>query len=231
MKVLQSKIVFLSILMLFSCSGGSESEYISVEVEEVEQVAGYTYLLVKGKGPAYWIAVSSMEASPGEQYHYKDGMLMENFHSKELDRTFDKVYFVEALLAGKPGRKTQAKTETVQEMTPGSKVASVKSDIMVESVEGAITISELFSDPKKYEGKLVKVRGEVTKFNSAIMNRNWVHLQDGTEYDGKFDLTATSVESFEVGNVLTIEGVVALDLDFGYGYSYEVLLEKATAVD
>jgi len=33
-----------------------------------------------------------------------------------------------------------------------------------------------------------------------------------------------------VGQVLTLEGILALNRDFGYGYSYEVLLEKATLV-
>jgi hypothetical protein len=34
----------------------------------------------------------------------------------------------------------------------------------------------------------------------------------------------------EVGQVVTLQGVVALNRDFGYGYAYEVLLENATAV-
>ena len=62
------------------------------------------------------------------------------------------------------------------------------------------------------------------------MERNWVHLQDGTELEGKYDLTVTSKESFQVGQVLTIEGILAVNRDFGYGYSYEILLEKATIV-
>jgi hypothetical protein len=102
--------------------------------------------------------------------------------------------------------------------------------VHVEKVEGAVTIAEIFADPGAYEGKSIRVKGEVTKYNPAIMERNWVHLQDGTEFDGKFDLTATSNESFEVGTVVILEGILALNLDFGYGYSYEILLESATAV-
>jgi len=62
------------------------------------------------------------------------------------------------------------------------------------------------------------------------MERNWVHLQDGTEFDGKYDLTVTSLELFEVGQVITVEGILALNRDFGYGYEYELLLEKATQI-
>ncbi len=74
----------------------------------------------------------------------------------------------------------------------------------------------------------IQVKGEVTKFNASIMERNWIHLQDGTEFEGKYDLTITSQEGFQVGQVVTIKGIVALNRDFGYGYNYAVLLEEAT---
>jgi hypothetical protein len=117
-----------------------------------------------------------------------------------------------------------------QQPAHGGRVAVDKSDVKVAVVEGTITIAELFSNPAAYEGKSVRITGEVTKFNAAIMDRNWVHLQDGTEHDGKYDLTATSAESFQAGSTITIEGVLTLNKDFGYGYSYELLLEEAKLV-
>ena len=214
------------ILIVVSCNSSTESGLITVKVKEVEQVPNYTYMLVKGNGSEYWIAVPTMAASVGETYQYQGGMLMEDFHSKELDRTFDKVLFLEAIFSD----ANPIKKET-QGVTPGSTVIVEKSGVNVEAVEGTISIAELFADPGAYEGKAIRVKGEVTRFNAAIMERNWVHLQDGTEYNGKFDLTATSSESFEVGSTITLEGILALNKDFGYGYSYEILLEKATAVE
>ena len=114
--------------------------------------------------------------------------------------------------------------------TPGSKTRIEKSDIAVEAGEGCISIAELYANRESYDGKSIRVKGEVTKFNPSIMDRNWVHIQDGSEHDGKFDLTLTSQESFEVGSIVTFEGTLALDKDFGYGYSYELLVEKAKAV-
>ena len=38
-----------------------------------------------------------MNARVGENITYQGGMLMENFYSKELDRTFEKVIFLEAV--------------------------------------------------------------------------------------------------------------------------------------
>ena len=221
------KLLFAGLVLLATgCkSNNTGSGLTTVKVLEVEQVANYTYLLVKAKGPEYWIAVPTMVAQAGETYQYQGGMLMEDFESKELDRTFDKVLFLEALYSESAGARQE-----VQAVTPGSQVKTEKSDVMVDAVEGTVSIGELFSKPGSFEGKTIKVRGEVTKFNAAIMDRNWVHIQDGTESKGKFDLTATSAESFMVGSVVTVEGVVTLNQDFGYGYSYEILLENTTQV-
>ncbi len=221
------------ILLVAGCGNADNNGFITVTVNKVEQVQGYTYLLVKAKGPAYWLAVPSMEVNEGDRYHYTGGMVMKDFYSKELDRTFKEVLFLEVIFPGKPGAAQAGMAGTVhpgQEMTPGSTIAVEKSDVVVEAVEGTVRIGELYADPSAYEGKVIRVRGEVTKFNPAIMERNWIHLQDGTSFKGKFDLTVTSVESFETGSVVTMEGTVALNRDFGYGYSYEILLEKATAV-
>jgi hypothetical protein len=224
---LLKRIVFAGLLLLaVGCNNNNTgSGLTTVKVLEVEQVANYTYLLVKAKGPEYWIAVPTMVANPGDTYQYQGGMMMEDFESKELGRTFDKVLFLEALYSESAGGHQE-----VQEVTPGSQVSAEKSEVQIEAVEGTVSIGELFANPGSYEGKAIKVRGEVTKFNAAIMDRNWVHIQDGTESNGKFDLTATSTESFMVGSVVTVEGVVVLNQDFGYGYSYEILLENTTAV-
>jgi hypothetical protein len=238
-------------LAMLGCNNQSFSEFTTVKVQEVEQVGSYTYLLVKAKkGPEYWVAVTSMEAAPGETYHYQGGLLMEDFHSNELDRTFESVLFLDAIYPGTApaagGSPAEIATQeaqmpsigqpdapmhgTSQGETPGSRMVAEKSNVEVELSEGAITIEALFADPAAFEGKKIKVTGQVTKFNPYIMDRNWVHLQDGTDFQGKFDLTATTAEFFETGNTITLEGTLALNRDFGYGYSYELLLENATAV-
>ena len=238
-------------LAMLGCNNTGFSEFTTVKVQEVEQVGSYTYMLVKAKkGPEYWVAVTSMQASPGETYHYQGGLLMENFHSNELDRNFESVLFLDAIYPGTApasggshgqtasqeapmpsmGQSEGSMHGTSQGDTPGSRVAAEKSNVEVVRAEGAISIEALFADPAAYEGKSIRVTGQVTKFNPYIMDRNWVHLQDGTDYQGKFDLTATTDEFFETGNTVTLEGILALNRDFGYGYSYEILLENATSV-
>ncbi|MEI7897164.1 MAG: hypothetical protein WCJ26_09020 [bacterium] len=60
------------------------------------------------------------------------------------------------------------------------------------------------------------------------MKKNWIHIQDGTEFSGKFDLTVTTDAEAAVGQTITLEGKITLNKDFGYGYAYEVLMEDAT---
>jgi hypothetical protein len=59
------------------------------------------------------------------------------------------------------------------------------------------------------------------------MGKNWIHVQDGSEFNGEFDLTITTNAVAEVGQTITFEGTIALDKDFGYGYVYSILMEDA----
>jgi hypothetical protein len=54
-----------------------------------------------------------------------------------------------------------------------------------------------------------------------------VHIQDGTEANGKFDMTITTLENVAIGDMVTFTGKVVVDKDFGAGYVYEVLVEEA----
>jgi len=236
-------LIFVAVIALATaCGNSSTGEVTTVKVKELEQVAGYTYLLVKSKGPEYWVAVPTMDASPGETYHYQGGMVMQDFYSKELDRVFDEVIFLEAIFAdagsvstevtGQMGGTTMGSINPhgSQDATPGSKAHIEKTDVFIEAGEGCLKVSELYANPASFEGKTIRVKGKVTKYNPAIMERNWVHIQDGTEHEGKFDLTITSAESFVEGTIVTVEGILALNKDFGYGYSYEILVENAKVV-
>jgi hypothetical protein len=59
------------------------------------------------------------------------------------------------------------------------------------------------------------------------MNKNWVHLQDGTRDGDNWDLAITTQDIVKTGDIVVFEGVVALNKDFGAGYVYDVILEDA----
>jgi hypothetical protein len=109
-------------------------------------------------------------------------------------------------------------------------VVTSKADVKVEPCADCITIAKLLTDSQSYAGKVIRVKGQVTKFNGGIMGKNWVHIQDGTEYKDGFDLTVTTDITVSMGEIVTFEGKIALDKDFGYGYVYSVIMEEGKSV-
>jgi hypothetical protein len=232
------------LFLMVSCHSGQNSgagnknkEGIhTAVVQEVLQAGQYTYLKVKEGEDELWIAVNAVQAEVGKTYYYKDGMEMKNFHSKELNRDFPIVYFINEISSDAEMKtSSQAVAEHGQMggmnnqsgMTSGKPVVE-KQDVKVTPAAGGITIGDLYAKKDKYSGKSVKITGKVVKFNPEIMNKNWIHIQDGTDNKGDFDLTVTTTATVKVGDVITVEGKVSLDKDFGAGYLYKVIVEDAS---
>ncbi len=190
---------------------------------------GYTYLLIDSKGDHRWAAITSTPVTVGELVTVKPGMLMLNFSSKGLNRTFERIVFSEGIETRKLGaRPATPKT------TAGSSGAAVPfNKISVEKAPGANSyrIATLFANPK-LDGKKIVVRGKVVKVSTGIMDRNWIHLQDGsgTPQRKNHNLVVTSKELPDVGEIITITGTVIRNKDFGSGYKYDVLVEKGRIV-
>ncbi len=223
-------ITAMFILLILSCKNSGSRRAIPVsdvheaEVIEVLHTGNYTYLQVKENGKERWLAVPRMIASPGEVYYYRGGMEMEDFQSKELGRLFESVLFLEQVYTS----SDIPEEEAVEQPVHTGVVQAQRLNFSIDPAKEGITISELYSGKKGYEGKTVKIRGAVTRFNPAILETNWIHIQDGTEHEGKFDLTVTSGQTAEPGEIIVVEGKITLDRDFGFGYFYEVLMEDAT---
>ncbi len=115
--------------------------------------------------------------------------------------------------------------------TPATSSTTEKATEVIDPVEGGITIAELFANKDKYANKTVKIRGEVKKYNSKIMGKNWIHIQDGTSYSGENDLTVTTTMETKVGTIITIEGKIILDKDFGSGYMYKIIMEEGKVIE
>jgi hypothetical protein len=94
---------------------------------------------------------------------------------------------------------------------------------------GVVRIADLVNDPAKYGGNEVVINGECVKVNANILDRNWLHLKDGSKDD--YDLIVTSEEIVQKGAKISIRGIVRLNADFGSGYSYPILLENGRLID
>jgi hypothetical protein len=126
--------------------------------------------------------------------------------------------------------QTPAQNQSTGSTAHMGQVTSEKVNVAVEPCDGCLTIAKLMETKETVSGKVIKVKGSVTKFNPQIMGKNWVHIQDGSESQGAFDLTITTDLEVTLGQIVTFEGKIALDKDFGYGYSYKVLMEEGKIV-
>ena len=64
------------------------------EVLETMNGGGYTYVQVKTDSGVIWAAGPQAAVKVGDKVNLGDGMLMSDFHSETLDRTFEEIYFV-----------------------------------------------------------------------------------------------------------------------------------------
>jgi len=229
------KLLIISALFLFGCGGdgkvidaigsdasgtgiftgnkspeSSKSESYQVKAIEVLQTSKYSYLKVEGEGDGlrvgepYWIATLKNDFIAGEEYIYTGRLFKNDFESKEFGRVFDQIYLVSFI-------------EKANKTAP-----------MALSGEGVISIADIVSNASSFAGKKVKVQGEVMKVNDAIMDRNWIHLADGSADD--YDFVITSNVSVSVGQTVAFEGLISTDKDFGAGYTYALLMEDAVTI-
>ena len=199
------------------------------KVLETMDAAGYTYVQVDTGSETFWAAAPQFAVKAGDDVVVPEGMPMPDYHSKTLDRTFDIVYFVPAVLVagaeGMPAGMADAQTSM-----NGSKTVVAKTDIDLSGItpaEGGLTVADLFAKKAELAGKPVKVSGKVVKFTPEIMGKNWIHLQDGTGAAGTNDLTVTTSAMAKEGDTVIVSGALVIDKDFGYGYAYEVIVEDA----
>jgi len=208
-------------------------QVISGEVVETMDAAGYTYVLVDTGSQKIWAAGPQTAVEVGEKVILTDGMPMRDFKSQTLGRTFDVVYFVGSI-KGSDGTASAAQGSAMLQAMPGhgisNEMAAPRASVdlsNIEVVSGGNTIAELFAAGAKLADQKVSVRGRVVKFNAGIMGRNWIHIQDGSGLAGSNDLTVTTDDTAQIGDLVVIRGTLKTDQDFGYGYAYDILIEQA----
>ena len=181
------------------------------------------------------MAVNRQDISAGDVFYYDESLQMTNFHSKELDRNFEEIYFVNQIsktpvfnhpAAGMPGMGHRN-----ENAHSGRSSSGKADDIRMNKSPGETTIANIFDNRNEFSGKEVEIRGVVVKINKEIMGRNWIHIQDGTETNGHFDLTITTTNLAEVNDEVSFKGKITLNKDFGAGYFYELIMEDALLVN
>lgn len=197
-----------------------------VIANEILQTDRYTYLNVTEAGKKFWIATSKTDAVKGQTYLYRGGLMKTNFESIEFKRTFDTIYLVSNIIdaSAHPGGNIS-----------GAMPSSVTSEKSASSapihVKDAVKLSDLMTKKAKYDGQIITIAGECVKVNNGIMGRNWVHIHDGSQQNGKaIDLTVTTNQNIPIGSKVALKGKIALNKDFGAGYRYDIIMEDAISL-
>lgn len=222
---------------------------VTGEVMEVINVANFTYLRLKTGNGEIWAAIVQSQVQQGATVTIENAIVMSNFESKALKRTFPSILFGSlsgatatpstAMQSGQPAAPSANSSPSAS----GSKLMGMSSSLMPKKMEStgdvhvkkasgkdAHTVAEVMTKGAELKDKTVEVRGKVVKYNAGIMGKNWIHLRDGSGSVEKEtnDILVTSANPANLGDIITAKGVVHTDKDFGAGYSYKVLIEDAT---
>lgn len=222
MQVLKFLILNLFILISFSSIAfppgyaakqvkGDANAYFQGRVLETMTKGKYTYALVKSnkdKKTELWMATASTKLSKGDNIEFLKGMAMKDFHSKSLDKTFKEIYF----------------SDYFKVLKSNKTVANDKKIKILKKAE--YSVADIFEQNAKLKDKIVKIRAKVVKVSNQIMGKNWVHIQDGTNFKGQYDLVVTTMTKVKIGDEVVVSAKIAINKDFGYGYKYPILLEE-----
>ncbi len=127
--------VILTIVTLLLAACGSDNAPVETDaaVSDTElsgnrgevlssiQVPGYTYIEVRTDGRILWLAGNPVEVADGEIVAWDPAMVMQDFHSNALDRTFAELVFISAVHRG-----TDA-APTVTQLQPQPNSGTVRS--------------------------------------------------------------------------------------------------------
>ena len=229
--------IFITIITLVSCKDKAEYSKINnsqieatndlhkIVVKEMIDGGGYVYLNVDEDGNNYWMAIATMPIEVGNTYYYNGGMVMKDFVSKHLNKTFEFITFAEGV------RATEEKQVVADTHMHGNQmVEQVAITAKIEKAKGGISLEELFKGKSSFDKKTIIVKGKVVKVNNGIMDKNWVHIEDGTQFNKERDLTITTTEEVKEGDIVTFKGAIVLNKDFGAGYVYDIVLENGILV-
>jgi hypothetical protein len=97
---------------------------------------------------------------------------------------------------------------------------------------GALPIATAYAELDRRADTEIVVYGRVVKAPNAV-GSTWVHLQDGTgdSAAGTHDLTVQTQEGVVEGQWVAFRGTLRRDVDLGFGYQYDALVEAGTRVE
>ena len=182
------------------------SDLLTGKVLEHLDASPYLYLRIATTKGDVWAAVPEAKIENGAEVTVFGPMLMTNFESKTLKRSFKEVYFgtltpattaADAPGPRRPGHPAPIPMRAWRSRRRRSRVGKVEKATGAD----ARTVAEAWAQKASLEGKTITIRGKVVKFNRGVMGKNWLHLRDGSgdAAKGTNDITVTTLDEAAVG--------------------------------
>ena len=77
------------------------SQLYKGKVVDLVKGSGYSYMQVDSGSETYWVAGTISEVNKGDNIEHDLNVTMENFTSRSLSRTFDKIIFASSVVVAK----------------------------------------------------------------------------------------------------------------------------------
>lgn len=225
---LRISLIFLALALLVP--GGLLPSFaedaLTGKVIETMDSGGYTYVQIENSGKKTWVAVPSTKVIKGQNISFAPGAEMQDFKSKTMNRTFDRIIFSGGVVE-QTGKGSDMKALGSKE---SAVAATEKIKVAKAAGPNAYTVAEIYKNSNKLENEKIVVKGKVVKVSIGVMKKNWIHLQDGSgdAKTGGNDLVMTSNDLPSVGDVVTASGTLYNNKDFGGGYKYVVIIENTS---
>ncbi len=216
-----NKLLFLFLFLFLNLE--AKNEIYKGKVLETVNSAGYSYIKIQTSNKTFWAAIREDKIQINDSIEVQAQMWMKDFRSKTLNRTFENILFA------KVNKKNNEKIEKkVSVNTMPSLASFVKNDLtnIKEEKSSAIEVTVLDLKNKKslYNNRHIKIIGEVVKISLNIMDSNWIHIKDKNADEIIFRSKQSNIK---VSDKIIASGILKTDLDYGSGYTYELIVTKS----
>ncbi len=197
-----------------------------IKVVDFQHTTKYTYVHVMEDAKSFCVAIpKTTDIKKGNEYFFKAGIVMANPEKLNFKEIFESVMIAPGFSESGLDENNAASPDL---NTTAGQMSTIK-EIKITTAPGVIKLEELITNAAKYNGKQIKVQGQCVKVNQMILNKNWIHIQDHTKNKSgdPYDLTITTQDQVNIGDIVVFEGILAINKDFGSGYKYDLILEEA----
>jgi hypothetical protein len=159
-----------------------------------------------------WVKVPQVDAEPGDYVLLGQGQARTDVEIPELRRRVPQLVEIDHVRV--------------------VDLEAARRAVAASAPEDAVSIGRTYAELNERADEEIVVFGTVAKATGAI-GWNWVHLRDGTgdPSAGTHDLTVQTKARVGEGQRVAFRGVLRKDVDLGFGYHYDALVEEAELVE